>query len=100
LSTESDQYPIAGDGTGAATLPRLRTIVREVLLLPESEDVDMRTLRELGTGSVQAVAVQFRILQETSVSVGMGELVADTRVADIATLIDARRPTAGPGSPG
>lgn len=76
------------------TLPRLRTMVRDVLQLPESEDIDMRTLRELGAGSLQTVALQFRILQETSVNVEMGELVGGSHIADIATLIDVRRPPA------
>ncbi|WDV56933.1 acyl carrier protein [Streptomyces coeruleorubidus] len=78
-----------------STLPGLRTMVREVLQLPESEDVDMRTLRELGAGSLQAVALQFRILEETSVNVEMADLVGGSRVADIATLIDERRSTVG-----
>ncbi|HEV2343202.1 MAG TPA: acyl carrier protein [Actinocrinis sp.] len=76
------------------TLPRLRTMVRDVLQLPESEDIDMRTLRELGAGSLQTVALQFRILQETSVNVEMEELVGGSHIADIATLIDVRRPPA------
>ena len=75
----------------STTLPRLRTIVRDVLQLPESEDVDTRALRELGAGPLQVVALQFRILQETSVTVEMTELVGGARVADLATLIDARR---------
>nr|WP_223243769.1 acyl carrier protein [Streptomyces sp. CBMA156] len=72
----------------------LRTLVREIVQLPESEDVDRRTLRQLGAGSLQVVAVQFRVLQETSVTVEMGELVGETPVADLAALIDARRPAA------
>jgi hypothetical protein len=76
------------------TLPWLRTLVREVLRLPESEDVDARTLRELSARSVQVVALQFRILQDTSVTVEIAELVGGTSVADIAALIDVRRPTA------
>ena len=84
-------------GVGPTTLPWLRTTVREVLRLPESEDVDTRTLRELGARSVQVVALQFRILQETSVNVEMHELVGGSPIADIATLIDVRRPTAERG---
>lgn len=79
---------------GPTTLLWLRTTVREVLQVPESDDVDTRTLSELGAGSLQAVALQFRILQETSVNVEMDELVGGTQIADIATLIDVRRPTA------
>lgn len=76
-----------------ATLQWLRTTVREVVQLPESADVDARTLRELGAGSLHTVALQFRILQETSVTIEMAELVAAPHLADIATLIETRRPT-------
>ena len=97
MSSASGQYPIVGVGVGPTTLLWLRTMVREVLQLPESEDVDMRTLRELGAGSLQAVALQFRILQETSVNVEMDKLVGGSHIADIAKLIDVRRPTAERG---
>ena len=94
MSSASGQYRTVGDGVGPAALLQLRTIVREILQLPESEDIDLRTLRELGAGSLQTVALQFRILQETSVNVDMGELVGDLHLANLAALIDARRPTA------
>ncbi|MGH3767198.1 MAG: acyl carrier protein [Pseudonocardiaceae bacterium] len=97
MSSASGQYWIVGDGVGPTTLLWLRTMVREVLQLPESEDVDMWTLRELGARSLQVVALQFRILQETSVNVEMDELVGGSHIADIATLIDVRRPTAERG---
>lgn len=83
---------IVGEDVDPATLSWLRTLVREVLRLPESEAVDTRTLRELGTRSLQVVALQFRILQETSVQVEMTELVGGSSIADLATLIDLRRP--------
>ena len=92
MSSASGQYRIAG--VGPSTLLSLRAMVREVLRLPESEDVDSRTLRELGAGSLQAVALQFRILQETSVKVEMDKLIGGSHVADIAELIDVRRPAA------
>lgn len=94
MRSASGRNGTADVGVAPATLLWLRTMVREVLQLPESEDVDMRTLRELGAGSLQAVALQFRILQETSVNVEMGELVGGSHIADIAALIDMRRPTA------
>jgi acyl carrier protein len=94
VSSASGQDQIVGVGVGPTTLLSLRTMVREVLRLPESEDVDLRTLRELGAGSLHAVALQFRILQETSVNVEMDKLVGGSHIADIAKLIDVRRPTA------
>lgn len=97
MSTAAGQDRIvpAGAGAGPAALPALRDLVREILQLPESAEVDSRTLRELGAGSLQAVAVQFRILQETSVSLEMDELVGCSRLDELAALIDARRPAGG-----
>jgi acyl carrier protein len=80
--------------TTQTTLPWLRTTVRELLQLPESEDVDKRTLRELGANSLQTLSVQFRILQETSATIEVDELVGGSQIADIATLIDVRKPSA------
>ncbi|GLY28367.1 acyl carrier protein [Kineosporia sp. NBRC 101731] len=73
------------------TLPWLRTLVRETLQVPESEEIDRRTLTELGLGSLQAVALQFRILRETSVRIEMGALVGGHRLVEVAELIDANR---------
>jgi acyl carrier protein len=78
------------------TLSRLRIMVRDVLRVPESEEIDNRTLRALGAVSVQVIALQFSILKATSVDVAMAELVGGASVADIADMIDARRPTASP----
>ncbi|ACU75165.1 hypothetical protein Caci_6311 [Catenulispora acidiphila DSM 44928] len=78
------------------TLSRLRIMIRDVLRLPESEEIDHRTLRALGAVSVQVIALQFSILKATSVDVAMSELVGGASVAEIAELIDARRPGAGP----
>jgi hypothetical protein len=74
----------------SATLPSLRTMVREILRLPVTDEIDGRTLRQLGAVSVQVVALQFRIFKETQVRVSMSELVGDAPVADIAVLIDTR----------
>lgn len=92
MRSAAEQNRIA-DG-GPATLRWLEAVVREVLQLPESDEVDTRTLRELGAGSLQTVALQFRILQETSVTVEITELVGSSHIADLAALIDERRPTA------
>lgn len=72
-------------------LPWLRSAVREMLRLPETDDVDSRTLRELGANSLQAIGLQFRILKETAANVEMEEL-AGANVEEIAALIDERRP--------
>lgn len=93
MSSAAGQNRTVDVGADPGTLPGLRTMVREVLRLPESEEVDLRTPRELGAGSLQAVALQFRIFEETSVSVDMADLVGGSRIADIAALIDERRPT-------
>lgn len=77
------------------TLSRLRVMVRDVLRVPESEEIDTRTLRALGAVSVQVVALQFSILKATSVELTVAELVGDATVIEIADLIDARRPAEG-----
>ncbi|MFE5818109.1 acyl carrier protein [Streptomyces sp. NPDC056479] len=92
MSSASGQNRVVDVDAGPTTLLWLRTTVREILQLAESEDVDTRTLRELGAGSLQVVAVQFRILQETAVNVEMDELVGASHIADLAMLIDVRRP--------
>jgi hypothetical protein len=74
------------------TLPWLRTAVREVVRLRGGEEIDTRTLRELGARSVHVVALQFRIFQETSVNLEVHEMVGDSPVAELAALIDGRRP--------
>lgn len=79
---------------GLSTLSRLRVMVRDVLRVPESEEIDHRTLRELGAVSVQVIALQFSILKATSVDVAMAELVGGASVAEIAEMIDVRRPAA------
>ena len=65
--------------------------VRDILRLPASEDVDRRTLHELGARSVRAVALQFRMLRETSANVGSAEPVGGSPVANLAALIGERR---------
>lgn len=81
-------------GVDPTVLPWLRATVREVLRLHESEDVDSRTLLELGARSVQVVALQFRIIQEAAVNLEVSELVGDSSIADIAAVIDNGRPSA------
>ncbi|MCB5168175.1 phosphopantetheine-binding protein [Streptomyces bambusae] len=79
---------------GPTTLSWLQDTVRGVLQLSGPEEVAARTLRELAATSLQTVGVQYRILQETSVQVEMGELIGDKSIADLALLIDARRQNA------
>ncbi|MEY9911967.1 acyl carrier protein [Catenulispora sp. MAP12-49] len=77
------------------TLPRLRVMIRDVLRVPESEEIDTRTLRALGAVSVQVIALQFSILKATSVELTVAELVGESTVVEIADLIDARRTAEG-----
>ncbi|MEY9894485.1 acyl carrier protein [Catenulispora sp. MAP5-51] len=77
------------------TLSRLRVMIRDVLRVPESEEIDTRTLRALGAVSVQVIALQFSILKATSVELTVAELVGESTVVEIADLIDARRTAEG-----
>jgi acyl carrier protein len=81
--------------TRLTTLPRLRVMIRDVLRVPESEEIDTRTLRALGAVSVQVIALQFSILKATSVELTVAELVGESTVVEIADLIDARRTAEG-----
>jgi len=72
---------------GSPLLPWLRAVVISTLQLPEGTFVDDRTLVELGMGSLQAVAVQFQILQQLDVDVSLQDLLGGD-VAALAAILD------------
>jgi methionyl-tRNA synthetase len=82
-----------------AVLPWLRTVVRAALQLPEDADVDARTLRDLGAGSLHAVAIQYQVLDETGVDVPLDHLLAERDVASLARMLADLAPPSTPDTP-
>jgi methionyl-tRNA synthetase len=89
--TLTDQVFFGGEPAGPETLALVTDIVREVLRLPADTDPAGRTLAQLGAGSLQTVALQMRILERTSVSLPIEELIGATDVADLAVRVDRCR---------
>ncbi|HET9140279.1 FAD-dependent oxidoreductase [Actinophytocola sp.] len=78
-----------GSQPSPALLPWLRELVISTLQLAEDTAVDDRTLVELGMGSLQAVAVQFQILQQLDIDIPLPDLLGPT-VAELAETLHRR----------
>ena len=65
----------------------LSGLVREVLRLPEGEQVAGATLVELGINSMQAIALQYQILAGAGADVAVEDLLGDRTVAQLAAFI-------------
>jgi methionyl-tRNA synthetase len=65
----------------------LTGVVRETLGLPGTAAVAGRTLLALGTSSLQAVAIQYQILQRWDVDLPAAQLLSERDVAAIARLL-------------
>ena len=68
-------------------LPWLAGLVRAMLRLPEDQAVQDRTLVSLGMESLQAIALQFRILEQTGADVSVEDLLGARDVAELAAFI-------------
>jgi len=79
--------PPAPETPQAALLSYLSGLVRETLQLPEGEQVASATLVALGIKSMQAIALQYQILERTGVDVTVEDLLGDRTVAQLAALI-------------
>jgi methionyl-tRNA synthetase len=73
----------------AAELAWLADVVRTTLDLPGSAEIADRTLLELGASSLQAVAIQYQILQRWDVDLATAELLSESNVAAIARQLTA-----------
>ncbi|KPC58426.1 class I tRNA ligase family protein [Streptomyces chattanoogensis] len=80
--------PAASDTPGAAgppdaedPLPWLADLIRSTLGLPADAAVADKTLKELGASSLQAVAVQYQILERLDLDIPIPELLAERNVA-------------------
>jgi methionyl-tRNA synthetase len=70
-------------------LPWLSGLVREALRLPETEQVADATLVSLGVESLQAIALQYQILERTGADVTVENLLGDTTIAQLAASLPA-----------
>jgi methionyl-tRNA synthetase len=73
----------------SSLLPWLSDRVREALLLPEGQPVADATLVSLGTTSLQAIALQYQVLEHTGADVTVDDLLGGNTVAQLAELISA-----------
>ncbi|MEU1345661.1 class I tRNA ligase family protein [Streptomyces sp. NPDC005775] len=90
-----DASEVAGDDGGAGPLAGwLADRVRETLRLPDGEPVAHRTPAELGMSSLQAVALQYQILEHTEVDLTMDELLGGGDVNALAAVLAERAPEA------
>lgn len=70
-------------------LPWLSGLVREALRLPETEQVADATLVSLGVESLQAIALQYQILERTGADVTVENLLGDATIAQLAASLPA-----------
>jgi methionyl-tRNA synthetase len=83
--------PRSEPGTSSdPVLSWLSGLVREALRLPEDEEVAAATLVALGIKSMQAIALQYQILEHTGADVSVEDLLGDRTVAELATVLSGR----------
>ena len=68
-------------------LPWLSRLVRGVLRLPDDQPVHDRTLVGLGMESLQAIALQYQLMDQVGVDVPIDDLLGSRDVAGLAALI-------------
>jgi methionyl-tRNA synthetase len=72
---------------GAELLTWLSSAVTEALSLPEGTADPDATLVTLGSTSMQAIALQYQILQRTGKDIAIDDLLGDRTLADLATTL-------------
>jgi methionyl-tRNA synthetase len=77
------------EATPSQLLAWLSDRVREALLLPAGQPVADATLVALGTTSLQAIALQYQVLEHTGADVSVEDLLGCRTVAELAGLIAA-----------
>ncbi|WP_405617228.1 class I tRNA ligase family protein [Streptomyces sp. NBC_00076] len=75
---------------GPRLTPWLSGLVRAVLQLPDDEEVCDRSLSQLNTSSLQAVTLQYQILEALDVDVSVEELLGSHDINTLATVIEER----------
>jgi methionyl-tRNA synthetase len=80
--------PPGPEAAPAPLLPFLSELVREALRLPADAAVTDATLVGLGVESLQAIALQYQILERTGVDITVEDLLGDRTVAQLAAILD------------
>ncbi|MFF5706529.1 class I tRNA ligase family protein [Streptomyces sp. NPDC012794] len=80
----------AAPAADPALTPWLTRVVRTALRLGEDEQIAHRTLTQLAAGSLQAVTVQYQILDALDVDLSMDELLHGGTLAELAAVIAER----------
>ena len=80
-------------------LPWLSGLVTEALRLPDGEPVAGATLVALGIESMQAITLQYQILEHTGADVTVEELLGNRTVAELATFLSDSAALAGHSEP-
>jgi methionyl-tRNA synthetase len=70
-------------------LPWLSRLVRGILRLPDDAPVRDRTLVGLGMESLQAIALQYQLMEQVGADVTIEDLMGSRDVAGLAELIAA-----------
>lgn len=79
--------PCQPETPSASVLRWLSSVVREALLLPEGQPVADATLVALGIKSMQAMALQYQILERTGADVTVDDLLGERTVTELAALL-------------
>ncbi|MFH7596478.1 class I tRNA ligase family protein [Streptomyces racemochromogenes] len=82
--------PDPGDAAEPVLTPWLTEIARTALRLGPDEQIARRTLTQLAAGSLQAVTVQYQILDALDVDLSMDELLHGGTLAELAAVIAER----------
>jgi len=83
----TDEPPDGPDGEPSPLLPWLAGLVRGVLRLAEDAPVERRTLVSLGMESLQAIALQYQVLEQVGADVTIEDLLGTRDVAALAAFI-------------
>lgn len=83
----------------SSLLPRLTRVVRDALQLADREDLADNSLACLGLGSLQAIALQYRLFEEFGIDVTLEELFEERKLRSLGQLLAERVPNADTPGP-
>jgi methionyl-tRNA synthetase len=71
-------------------LPWLTTVLRDSLKLPDESDLAGSSLAQLGLGSLQAITLQYRLLEEFGIDITLEDLLEERKLASLGQLLAER----------